>query len=250
MKKLEINANSITISPEEGLYIDNLVLWWVEISKKYFDEFWKKRGWIFAMIPNSWPWPENTKIPQHWFVRIWKWEFVENEEKNIISQKIIFREYENIDFPYFYEVENINILSEINNSVKIIYNIKNLWNKKMPISIGFHPYFKIKDSLKKNIIWNFSEWKNIIKNYDVWKNWWTYYFENNENEYKLFIPEIWNLKMNVSENFKKFWVWSPENWDSVCLEPNMNNYFWLTENPSFINPWEIESFFMEITLEK
>jgi hypothetical protein len=250
MKTIKINQNSISISPEEWLYIDNLILWWVEISQKYFDEFWKKRGWIFAMIPNSGPWPENTEIPQHWFVRISKWKILENNQKNIISQKIIFKEEENLDFPYSYEVENKNILSETDNSVKIIYEIKNLWDKKIPISIGFHPYFNIKDSLKKDIIWNFSQWEKISKHFDIWKNWGTYYFNNTDKEYNFYIPEIGNLKMKISDNFKKFWVWSPENWDSVCLEPNMNNYYWLTQNPSFIEIWKTEIFFMEISLEK
>ena len=248
MKTLKINNNSITISPEEWLYIDNLILWWVEISNKYFDEQGKKRGWIFAMIPNAWPWPTNKKIPQHWFVRISSWEFIENNKKNIISQKIIFEK--NIDFPYLYEVENDNILFEDENKIKIIYSIKNLWTEKMPISVGFHPYFKIKDSFKKDIIWDFKGWNKISENFDLRKSWWTYFFDNNLEEYKIFIPEIWNLKINFSSNFKKIWVWSPENWDSVCFEPNMNSYNWLTENPCFIEPWEIETFFMEISLEK
>jgi galactose mutarotase-like enzyme len=248
MKTLKINNNSITISPEEWLYIDNLVLWWVEISKKYFDEEGKKRWWIFAMIPNAWPWPKNTKIPQHWFVRISKWKFIENDAKNIISQKIVFEE--NIDFPYLYEIQNDNILFEDKNRVKIIYTIKNLWTEKMLISIWFHPYFKIKDFLKKDIIWDFKGWNKISKNFDLWKNWWTYFFENNLEEYKIFIPELWNLKINFSSNFKKIWVWSPKNWNIICFEPNMNSYNWLTENPSFIMPWETETFFIEISLEK
>ena len=118
------------------------------------------------MIPNSWPWLENTKIPQHWIVRISKWKFIENNWK-IIAFWRIFNIWEN-------DYELSSLLVDDN------YRWKKLWIElindllKEKFDVKNNLFLACKKDLEyyyKNIYFNIIE-RNIPEKLKWTLNWW------------------------------------------------------------------------------
>jgi hypothetical protein len=64
---------------------------------------------------------------------------------------------------------------------------------------------------------------------------------------RLYIPELGNLIITASPEYRRIWVWSLKDMDFVCIEPVMRDYGGLVNNPELIQPGE--TFSPEIKIE-
>lgn len=258
IKEINLWDNSVSIFPGMWWHVMSLILEGQELF--YQDMYkiddlltpWNKPKWGMPyMFPNAWPLSDleqkksSINLKQHWFWRLSEWGVIENTKDQII-QVLEFNKPE--WYNYIWKVENKTKLLN-NNSVYFEHNITNLWENIIPVSTWLHPYFRIPDWVeKKDIKFNFKWWENISNNVANWE--WTLSFENPWKPLEIYIPKLWTIKIEVSEEYSKFWVWSLEWKNFVCVEPVMNNEWWIVKNPIKINPWEENSNHMKISFIK
>jgi galactose mutarotase-like enzyme len=120
----------------------------------------------------------------------------------------------------------------------------------MPVAHGYHPYFDIPHGRKDEIQWDFSGGQEVAKTREIWQNGDTYCFDNPWVPLKITIPWVWKLSIEVSPDFKRFWIWSLP-WKSfVCIEPVIWDEDSLIKNPLLVENWMSHDSFMKISLEK
>lgn len=238
IKSIEINGTEILY---QDMYVETLL----DLSKSV------KWGIPF-MFPNAWPLTDEEKqkswfnLPQHWIWRINTWSKQVSSKQNMFTQSFVFDK--NDDFPFRWEIKN-NI-ELIESSIKIVHEIINNWEIDMPISTWLHPYFRVPEWKKQDIKWNFEWWDKIAKQVNIWANDWTITFENTETPLSIFIPSLWELTIEVSPEYKKFWVWSLPEKDFVCIEPVMEDEWWIVNNPIMVTKNKKNINFMKIYLER
>lgn len=265
MKNLEKNIlkiwtekNNFSVFPDRWAIVFSIVLWWKEIlfqemlEETLFD-FEKNVRWgIPIMFPNSWPLNQDDikklgyDLPQHWILRINSWDIFEVWENFIIlkfdekNQKWDFKILQKFEIFIKYEIfENI---------FKISMKIKNNDEKNLIFSHWFHPYFK--NFWKDKIIWDKKFSEKILKDSKIWQNDGTLSFFLPEEGISFEISEIWKINIKCSFDFKKFWLWSMENKNFVCVEPVVWDEGNISKNPIILKKWEILDSFFEIKLEK
>lgn len=255
-QKIKKWNSEVIIFPERGGHIVSIVIDWVEIlyqdmyNETLFDLSKSIRWWIPYMFPNAWKLTEEqnqklwTNLPQHWIWRISKWEILKIKENWKISQKFEFKWDDR--FPYIWEI--INNIEIINSWVKITHEIINTWEKTFPISTWLHPYFRVPEWKKDEIKWKFDWWEEVKKQIDSWANDKPISFDNPWTPLKVFISGLWELTIEVSTDYKKFWVRSIPWKDFVCIEPVMNDVWWIVDKPVEIKQWEKNINYMKISL--
>lgn len=220
---------SININGIELLYQDMY-------EETLFDDIKSVKGGIPYMFPNAWPLSELEKekswfnLPQHWTWRINKWENIFCENWKYV-QKFKLDNYDL--FPFHGEV--INSIQIEESWVNITHKIVNRWNISLPISTWLHPYFRVPLWNKKDIEWNFKWWEEIKSDIDIWSNDWTITFDNPGMPLEIFIPDIGTIVIDVSSEYKKFWVRSLPNKDFICIEPVMWNEWDIVKNQLKLN---------------
>jgi len=234
---------SIKIKVTELLYQDMY-------DETLFDDSKSVKWWIPYMFPNAWPLNDVEKekswfkLPQHWTWRINKWEKIDSlpweykQKYNLKSSEI---------FPY--EADVFNTIKIEGEWVNILHEVINNSDIELPISTWLHPYFRVPLWNKEDIEWNFKWWNTIKESVDIWSNDWTISFDNPWKPLDIFIPWLWNLIIEVSEDYKKFWVRSLPNKDFICIEPVMWNEWSIVNNPVIVSPWDKNINFMKIALK-
>jgi hypothetical protein len=257
-KKIDNKNSSVTVFSDRWGLITSLILEWVELlyqdmyDETLLDESKSVRWGIPYMFPNAWPLTEKEeekswfKLIQHWKWRISKWEEIKVSESWRYLQKYSLKYSD--DFPYELAVEN-NIELRDNNFITT-HVIKNNWEKKAPISTWFHPYFRVPKWKKEYIEWNFTWWEKIKDDLSIWGNDWTITVENIWTPLEVYIPWIWTLIIEVSQDYKKFWIWSLPWKDFICIEPVMGDEWAIVNSPVLIKVWEENTNYMKITLKK
>lgn len=256
-QKIKSWNSEINIFPERGGHIVSIVINWTEIlyqdmhKETLFDSTKSVKWWIPYMFPNAWPIREEqnqklwTLLPQHWIWRISKWEKSDKHGFWEIYQELYFDEKDE-KFPFNWIVNNK--LELINDWVIITHEIKNTWEKTFPISTWLHPYFRVPEWKKDEIEWIFDWWEEVKKQIDSWANDKPISFDKPWTPLKVFIPSLWELTIEVSTDYKKFWVRSIPWKDFVCIEPVMNDVWWIVDNPINLKKWEENINFMKISL--
>ena len=245
------NSSNVSFLPERWGHVVSCVIGGVEI---FYDKFWdisKPKGGMPYMFPNAGAFtPADVKISgyyleQHGFGRLSKWQ---SQEDCSWVQRLTFES--NNNFPFSWIVEN-KIEIQDDGSVKFTHDIKNISLELMPVSTGLHPYFRIPEGDKSKIEWRFKWGEEIKSDVDVWSEWWTGTYDTpKDGKIIFFIPGIWEICLEISKDYKKFWVWSLPGKDFVCVEPVMGNPWMIVHNPILIKSGETNSNFMNIGLNR
>lgn len=224
----------IKFQDKEILYLDN------EIFKNVENPV---RGGIQILFPNAGPIPgelqegELKNLKQHGFARNEKWE-TETIDNGFIETLNSSEETEKI-YPYKFKL-TIKVEFDTDNSLTITQITENLEkDKEMPISSGLHPYFKVPNDEKKNIKFNYpggeiieekiKNWEDDIKAISL---------ENPNMPIEIDIPGLGTLVFEISEEYKRIWVWSQAGKDFICIEPVMRDKGGIISDPVKIKPGE------------
>ena len=256
-----LEGNEFSFCPERGGIITSLKFKGEEIlfldKNTFEDSKVNVKGGIPILFPNAGPIPEEIKtdklknLKQHGFARDLKW----NSEKGFNNFKEILKSNEETKkvFPYDFD---LSLVAKFNsdNSFSIIQTIKNLEkDKKMPISSGLHPYFRVSSLEKKNIKFNFEGGElaeDEIKKWSAGKAIKAMSIKNPNKPLEVEIPGIGTLILNISKEYERIWIWSQENKDFICIEPIMRDKGGIILNPEKIKPGEEFKLSFDISLKK
>ena len=251
-------GSEVSFCPERGGIITSLKLNGKEIL--YLDEETFKntevnvKGGIPILFPNAGPIPDEIQteelrnLKQHGFARESQWdsERIQGGFNEILKSNDMTKEF----YPYDFEISLLGKL-EKDGSFTLSQCVKNLGNEKeMPISSGFHPYFKVPSEEKKNIKFNFEGGKLIEEQVETWANGKAVSIENPNSPLEIQIPNLGNLIISVSKEYKRIWVWSMKDKDVVCVEPVMRDKGGIIIDPEKIKPNETLESSFNIVLEK
>jgi len=259
LEAMSSQSIEVEVFPGRGWLIKSIKIGWVEILyQDMFDETLldtskSVKGWIPYMFPNAGPLTNKEKeksginLPQHGIARVSPWtRNSKNKSPRTIQQDFVFTETP--EYPYSWNIKNF--ISDEPNGVKIVHVIWNNWETNMPIASWLHPYFRVPQGKKEEIIWNFPWGDKISKEVESWSNDGTVTFENPHpgKPFSIIIPGLGRLELTASADYKKFWVWSLPGKDFVCIEPVMGDEWMIANNPVIIEPGKTNSSSLRINL--
>lgn len=244
---------SVLYDPERWGHTTSCMIDGVELFHAEFADSEKPKGWMPFMFPNAGPLTDTQRVQswidlvQHGFWRLSKWKEIGEWE-----QELVFDRPEG--FLYSWSVRN---KIEITDSGDVIFHhfVTNTGDSPMPISSGLHPYFNIPGGDKSAVEWRFDDGDCVRDEREVWSNGGTGEYDMpKDGTLKFYIPEVWEITLEVSEDYKNFWVWSlgEKQWekDFVCVEPVMNHPWGIVENPVMIDSGKTKHNWMKISLKK
>lgn len=226
---------SLKLNGKEILFLDEETFRNIEVNVK---------GGVPVLFPNAGPLDKNTEFPdlaQHGFARNCKWNMqkIENGFRLLLSSNEETKKMYSYDFQLSIEGK-----FESDGSFTLNQEVKNREEEKeMPIAMGLHPYFKVSNEEKKNIKFNFEGGEYAEEQVETWSNGKAISIDNPKFKdkdaiLKVFIPDLGEFVMDVSEEFEKIWIWSMPGKDFVCIEPVMRDPNGLLDNPKLIGPKE------------
>lgn len=250
-------GNEVSFCRERGGIITSLKFGGKEIlymdSNSLNNDKASVRGGIPVLFPNAGTIDSTHYIglKRHGFARdSLKWqsdilidgfkEVLLSSEDNIYSYPYDFRlsiegKFDNNTFIINQKAENLEV------------------EKDMPISMGLHPYFKVLNSEKKNIKFNFDGGKYVEDNIELWANGKYVSFNNpkiddNKSVMEVLIPGIGTLHIDASAEYKNIWVWSLPDKDFICIEPVMRDDGGLVNNPEIVKSKQALNAYLKIWL--
>ena len=237
----------VSVCPERGGVITSLKFRGKEILYIEKDTLYNKEknvhGGIPILFPNAGNIPDELKnkslgnLKQHGFARdssMWVFHKTHNGFKEILIANSDTKKV----YPYNFQ---LTILGEFekDGSFTITQTVKNHdKDKYIPISSGLHPYFKIPNSLKKNIEFDFPGGNYIGENIATWSNGTLVSRNNPKISMHINIPNLGIINLNISKEFEKIWVWSETGKNFVCIEPIMRDKGGIIKEPEIIKPGE------------
>lgn len=200
------------------------------------------RGGIPILFPNAGPIKEGKyPLPQHGYARTSdKWE-IESAENGEFSEKLSPDDDMMKLFPYDLKLRMKAVMEE-DGSVSLSQEVRNEEKeKKLPVSMGLHPYFRVPNSKKKDIKFDFEGGKEVEKDFMTWSDGGTTVVDNpklkDENAVlRVEIPDLGTLVMNVSKEYRKIWIWTLPEKDFICIEFAMREPGGLEKDPEMIKP--------------
>jgi len=251
------DGNEISVCPSRGGIITSLKFKGTEIlyldESTFLDKNVNVRGGVPILFPNAGP-IESEKFPglkQHGFARNSSvWTFERDADGRGFRETLVSNEEIKAVYSFDFKL-TVRGVFEDDGSFSLFEEVLNTETEKdIPISMGLHPYFKILDNKKKEIIFDF-DGGEIIKTWeDKWMNGTMVSVNNPGNPIKITIPDLGIILMNVSSEYKKIWAWSLPEKDFVCIEPIMRDPGGLAENPEIIKPGSLFSARVNFKLEK
>lgn len=229
-----IEGNSVSFCTERGGIITSLILQGIELL--YIDTVnlenknEKVHGGIPVLFPNAGALTDNS-LPQHGFARDMEWES-EPYERGFIENLISTDQSKRI-YPYDFKLSLLGRFEE-DNSFTLIQDVRNLDSKDMPIACGLHPYFKVPNDKKKDILFNFSGGEVIQEQFELWSKGQKISIDNPGTPLQVTIPDLGTLILNYSKEYKKIWIWSESGKDFICIEPVMRDEDGITNDPEII----------------
>lgn len=239
-------GNEVSCCPERGGIITSLKLNGKEVLYLDQETFQNRevnvKGGIPVLFPNAGPMPDETKteelknLKQHGFARESKWDY--QKGANGFTETLSSDEKSKEVYPYDFRL-SLNGSFEENGSFTVAQTVENHEKEKeMPISSGFHPYFKVQSSEKKNIKFDFPGGEKVEEQIEKWANGKAVSIENTGDDMKVNIPELGTLVFKISKEYKRLWVWSMKGKDFVCIEPFMRGEGGIVLDPEIIKPGE------------
>ena len=227
------NDSEMSFCPERGGIITSMKIKNIELF--YFDKErfnnpeQSDRGGDLVLYPFAGP-PTNegpfSNLNQHGFARNsenWKIEKVEeNEFIEILESNDKTKEI----FPYDF-VLKMRSKIEDDGSITISQEVENKGENEMPVSMGLHPYFNVPEGKKEEIKFDFSGGKEIEREIKKWQknkdNDFLKRINNPKEEIRITIPGIGTIKMDISEEYEKIWIWTERDKNFICVEPVMRD---------------------------
>ncbi|MDO8241043.1 MAG: hypothetical protein Q7T51_03640 [Candidatus Moranbacteria bacterium] len=254
--------NEISFSPERGGIIRSMKLKGKEVlfvdEVTFADAEKNVRGGIPILFPNAGPLTgENNPYPdlkQHGFARLsnqWK---VEESNAGKFSEKLASNEDTKAVFPFDLETRMRGELNE-DGSVTLTQEVTNLEaEREMPVSMGLHPYFKVSNTEKRNIKFNFAGGEIVEADFAVWSQGGTTRIDNpkihdSEAVLRVEIPGLGTLVIDASAEYQRIWIWSLPEQDFICIEPVMRDDGGLLDDPQMVKPSETFSGRVNFRLE-
>lgn len=237
-------GDEVSFCPERGGIITSLKFNGIEIFCQ--DEENLKnieasvRGGMPILFPNAGPIPDELKtdelknLKQHGFARDSKWAYEEipNGFKQTLKSDSKTKEL----YPYEFELCLTGEFKK-NGSFTFSQSVLNpSENNEMPISSGFHPYFKVANQKKKDIIFNFEGGQYVKENFEKWANGQFISIQNPNVPIEVSIPDLGTLILDISKEFERIWVWSMPGKDFICIEPVMRDIGGIITGPVIIKP--------------
>ena len=221
---------SLKFSGKEILYFDEETF--LDINKSI-------RGGIPILFPNAGPVEKDSplnNLPQHGFIRNMQWKgslFADHFENIIESNKDTF-----LIYPYSFKL-SIKGCFKKNAQFSLVQKIENTGITTLPVSVGLHPYFKVKNNEKKNINFNFRGGDVIKEKFDKWSEGDFVSIDNpkkynNDAVLNVDIPGLGTLVLDYSKEYQKIWVWSLPGKDFICIEPVMRNINGINDDPGIV----------------
>jgi len=254
--KDKVSGNEVSFCSTLGGIVTSLKLKGKEIlyfDEKTFNVNESVRGGIPILFPNAGELRENNLFPnlrRHGFARNLEWQIDKRYDGFIES---ISSSSKTLDlYPYNFEL-TVSGYFENENSFVFSQVVENLDNKQIPISMGLHPYFNVKNEFKKDIKFNFEGGKEIEDQIDVWQNGGTIMVDNPKIKYpdstvEICIPDLGKIILDISIEYQKIWIWSQPEKDFICIEPMMRGENGLIDNPLLIKEGDSVKTFLKISL--
>ncbi len=257
------NDSEMSFCPERGGIIKSMKIKGVEIlymdDESFVNCAKNVRGGIPILFPMAGPKTNegpfsNPNFKQHGLARnssdweneeIKKNEFTEILESNDETKKV---------FPYDF-ILKMKAKIEDDGSITISQEVENKGDNEMPISMGLHPYFNVPEGEKEKIKFDFDGGKNIEKEIKEWIEKGDGDFlkriDNPKEEIKITIPGIGTIKMNISEEYEKIWIWMLPDQNFICIEPVMrdNQNGEIVNGPKMIKSGKVFSAEVKYSLE-
>jgi galactose mutarotase-like enzyme len=254
------NDNEAALSPERGGIITSMVLSGKEVLHLDLDNFnnrtEKVRGGIPILYPNTGPLRNEDlyKLKQHGYARLSDQWWIEEGDGTTLSEVLRADEKTRQEYP-FDTMQRVAVKLEEDGSITITQSAVNLEKEKTaPVSMGLHPYFKVKNEDKKAIKFDFVGGELIEKDFDNWSNGIATSIDNPKTKdpealLRVTFPGLGTLVMNVSVEYRKIWVWTEPGKDFVCVEPVMRDVNGLIDDPETVKPGETFSARVNYKLE-
>ena len=243
------NKNEVALSPERGGIITSMILNKTEVLHLNRDNFNDReknvRGGIPILYPNAGPLENDDiyKLKQHGYARTSeKWELVEGDI-DTLTEVLKSDDETKKGYPFDTTLK-ITTKTEEDGSVTINQEATNTEkDKEAPISMGLHPYFKVKNEDKEKIKFDFEGGKEIESDFDNWSEGGTTMIDNPKLQdpeaiLRVEIPGLGTIVMDISQEYKKIWIWTMPGEDFVCVEPVMRNPNGLVDDPEMVKPGE------------
>ncbi|PIP30953.1 hypothetical protein COZ22_04295 [bacterium (Candidatus Howlettbacteria) CG_4_10_14_3_um_filter_37_10] len=178
------------------------------------------RGGNFLAFPNFGP---DALLGQHGFARNNAWTWDKQTENSVeLSFKpgnVKDRELDNL---YPYDFENKMNVSVGDKSIKYDFLVKNNGDKKLPTTLGFHPFFAIDNDIEKQVTTNLEGFNLEGRTWEKEKDDHLskpLYDVPEDGCIEINVPGKGTFKMNVSSEFKKVLVWKEPGANFLCFEP-------------------------------
>lgn len=254
----DLNNNEVSFCPRRGGIITSLKLKGKEIlyfDEKTFNGAGSVRGGIPILFPNAGELSKETSFPKllrHGFARDSIWGGIKKEgffKENLLSNLETKEKY-----PFDFSLSVSGNL-EPNDSFTITEEvINNEVERRLPVSMGLHPYFYVPDNQKNNIEFNFIGGEEVKDKSEIWQNGGTVIIDNpriynKSSILEIFIPTIGSLLIDISPEFNKIWFWSLPGKDFICIEPMMRGEGGLDVNPEMVIPGGTISLSLNIKLK-
>ena len=230
-------GDSLRIVPERG----GLITSWICQGREmlYFDQSRFEdtsksiRGGVPVLFPICGDLPENKlhlndkeySINQHGFARDNTWEISSLNDNCGVNLRLNEDQLSLLSYPFYFTVE-IEIRLKIN-SLELISTVTNKGGNTMPFSLGFHPYFLVKDLEKVKIdglpdkcfdhltmteASTSNQLKNLNKGID---------FISKTNHLLSLYDQVDDITLELTsdKNFHYNVVWTDPPRKMICLEP-------------------------------
>lgn len=255
------NDSEISFCPERGGIIKSMKIKGVETlymdEERFNDSNKSDRGGIPILFPMAGPKTDEgpfSNLKQHGFARNSKDWKIEEAGKNEFIETLKSNDETKELFPYKFILEMKSKIED-NGSIIVSQEVENRGDQEMPISMGLHPYFNVPEGKKDEINFNFSGGEEIEKELKEWQDGQEGDFlkrlDNPNEEIKIFIPKIGVIKMDISSEYEKIWIWTERNKNFICIEPVMrdNQNGEIVNGPKMIKSNEKFSTMVKYSLE-
>lgn len=254
-------GNEVSACPSRGGIITSLKLKGTGIlyldEGTFLDTNSNVRGGIPILFPNAGA-LESEKFPrlkQHGFARNSKgWSFEPEEEGRGLKETLVFNDETKVAYPYDFKL-TVRGVFEDNGSFSLFEEISNMEaDKDIPVSMGFHPYFKVSDNKKRGIRFEFIGGEIFEREADKWMNGQMVSIDNpklkdGNSIIKVAIPDLGTIHIDASPIYKKIWVWSLPGKDFVCIEPAMRDPGGIVDDPEMVKTGSSLSAHVNFSLE-
>jgi galactose mutarotase-like enzyme len=234
---------SLVVSGREVLYLDQATL----------DDATKNvRGGIPVLFPYAGKLVDGrfvaagTTMKQHGFGRNRPW-VVEEKSASELRARLVEDADTQAQYPYTYEADYL--VTALPRGLEVRLFVRNTGAKTMPLSPGWHPYFRCPAALKSEVTGNVEGFTADKLGNDREFDFGLLPPASGKTEFQ--IPELGRVSIDFSPGMRHMQFWSLPSKDFICLEPFFGpNDTINTERRLDVLPGKVEELWMRIELDR